>query len=195
MSRPPDEIIETARDALGRHEWQEAYDLLTEADQAGSLSGEGLWLLASAAYWTAHPDETLAALERAYSAYLEEGDRASAAMMAFRVGEQHGMRMALPQAMGWAARTQRLAEENPEWPVHGWLTWVRGLLAWFQADFDAAIAHYDEALELASRSGDHDLYWMSIHDKGHALCLLGKVEEGMTLLDEAMAAVVGGELD
>ncbi|MGH2554520.1 MAG: adenylate/guanylate cyclase domain-containing protein, partial [Actinomycetota bacterium] len=62
-------------------------------------------------------------------------------------------------------------------------------------DFEAAIARYDEAVELASRSGDRDLYWMSIHDKGHALCLLGRVEEGMTLLDEAMVAVVGGELD
>jgi class 3 adenylate cyclase len=190
-----DAFVEAGRAALERHSWQEAYDVLTEADQAGSLSGEGLWLLASAAYWTAHPDETVVALERAYSAYLEEGDQASAAMVAFRVGEQHGMRMALPQAMGWAARAQRLGEENPAWRVHGWLMWMRGLLAWFQADFDAAIAHYDQSLEMASQSGDRDLYWMSIHDKGHALCLLGRVEEGMTLLDEAMVAVVGGELD
>jgi len=195
VSHPPQEIFETARDALGRHEWQEAYDLLTQADQAGSLNGDGLWLLASAAYWTAHPDETVVALERAYSAYLEEGDRASAAMMAFRVGEQHGMRMAMPQAMGWAARAQRLGEENPAWPVHGWLTWMRGLLAWFKADFDSAIVLYDQAAEVASASGDRNLYWMSIHDKGHALCLLGKIEEGMALLDEAMVAVVGGELD
>jgi class 3 adenylate cyclase len=194
VSLPPDELVEIGRAALERHEWQEAYDALTEADRAGSLSAGGLWLLASAAYWTAHPDETVVALERAYSAYLEEGNRASAAMMAFRVAEQHGMRMALPQAMGWAARAQHLGEENPAWPVHGWLTWMQGLLAWFQGDFDAAIARYDESVALASRSGDRDLYWMSIHDKGHALCLLGRVEEGMTLLDEAMAAVVGGEL-
>ena len=183
------------RDALDRHAWNEAYGILTEADRAGSLGGEGLWLLASAAYWTAHPDETVEALERAFGAYLKEGDRASAAMMAFRVAEQHGMRMAMPQAMGWAARAQRLGEENPTWPVHAWLAWMNGLLAWFQRDFDAAVARYDEALELASRSGDRNLYWMSIHDKGHALCLLGKVDEGMILLDEAMAAVVGGELD
>jgi class 3 adenylate cyclase len=194
VSRPPHELIESARDALKRHEWRDAYDALTEVDRAGSLSAEGLALLASAAYWTAHPDETVDDLERAYNAYLEEGDHASAAMMAFRVGEQHGMRMALPQAMGWAARAQHLGEENPAWPVHGWLTWMRGLLAWFQADFDAAIAYYDESARMATGSGDRDLYWMSIHDKGHALCLLARVEEGMTLLDEAMAAVVGGEL-
>jgi class 3 adenylate cyclase len=192
---PPDETIETARDALKRHEWQQAYDVLTEADRAASLNGEGLWLLASAAYWTAHPDQTVEALERAYGAYLEEGDRASAALMAFRVAEQHGMRMALSQAMGWAARAQSLGQEDPTWPVHGWLAWMRGLLAWFQGDLDGAIASYDQSAELASRSEDRNLYWMSIHDKGHALCLLGRVDEGMPLLDEAMAAVVGGELD
>src|SRR6266498_1978603 len=195
VRRPSDDPVGAGRDALDRHAWNEAYGILTEADRAGSLGGEGLWLLASAAYWTAHPDETVEALERAFGAYLKEGDRASAAMMAYRVAEQHGMRLAMPQAMGWAARAQRLGEENPTWPVHAWLAWMNGLLAWFQRDFDAAIARYDEALELASRSGDRNLYWMSIHDKGHALCLLGKVDEGMTLLDEAMAAVVGGELD
>ena len=195
MSRLPDELIEAARDALERHQWQEAYDALSKADGQGFLTGAGFELLAWAAYWTAHPDETIDALERAYSAYLHEENRSAAAMMAFRLAEQHGMRMAMSPAQGWAARAERLAEEDSEWPVHGRLEWMRGLLAWFQADFEGAIAHYDKALELGSRTGDLDLHGMSLHDKGHALCLLGKVAEGTALLDEAMAAVVGGELD
>jgi class 3 adenylate cyclase len=195
VSRPLDELVEIGRDALERHAWREAYEALVEADRRGSLTGEGLYLLASAAYWSAHPDETLEALERSYGAYLKDGDRKMAAMMAFRVGEQHGMRMAMAQAQGWAARAERLAEGNPDWPVQGWLEWVRGLMAWFQGDFEGAIARYERSLELASRTGDRNLHVMSLHDKGHALCLLGRVAEGMALLDEAMAAVVGGELD
>jgi class 3 adenylate cyclase len=195
VSRPPEELIESARDALTRHRWQEAYDALSQADEQGSLTGAGLELLAGAAYWTAHPDETLDALERAYGAYLGEGNRSAAAMMAFRMAEQHGMRLAFSPAQGWAARAERLAQEDADWPVHGWLEWMRGLLAWFQGDFERAIAHYDVALELASGAEDRDLHGMSLHDKGHALCLLGSVAEGTTLLDEAMAAVVGGELD
>jgi class 3 adenylate cyclase len=187
-------LVERGRVALARHAWEEAYESLTLADHEGSLRGEGLSLLASAAYWTAHPDETLELLERAHGAYLEDGDRAAAAMAAFRVAEQHGMRMAMSQAQGWAARAQRLAEEYPDSPVHGWMAWMHGLIAWFQSDFDAAIAAYDQARELASRSGDRDLTWMSVHDKGHALCLMGSVEEGFALLDEAMAAVIGGEV-
>ena len=49
----------------------------------------------------------------------------------------------MPQAQGWAARAQRLAEEFPDSPVHGWMAWMQGLVAWFQSDFDAAIAAYD----------------------------------------------------
>jgi class 3 adenylate cyclase len=194
MSRVADDAVQSGRDALERHAWDEAYQILTEADGAGSLTGEGLELLATAAYWTAHPDETVEALERAYGAYLEDDNLPAAAMMAFRVAEQHGMRMAMPQAQGWGAKALRLAQEDPEWPVHGWLVWMQGLMAWFQGDFERAIACNDRSLEFAARRGDRDLHGMSLHDKGHALCLLGRVAEGMALLDEAMAAVVGGDL-
>jgi class 3 adenylate cyclase len=80
--------------------------------------------------------------------------------------------------------------------VHGWLIWMQGLLLWIMAkDFAGAIERYDEAIAFAERSGDRDLAAMSLHDKGHALCLLGEVTTGMPLLDEYMATVVGGELD
>jgi class 3 adenylate cyclase len=191
-----DDPLAIGRDAFQRHAWQEAYDALAEADRAHSLPAEGLHMLGRAAYWIAHPDRTLEALERAYGAYLEEGNRSQAAMMAFRVAEQHGMRMSIPLAQGWLATAQRLAQEEPGSVVHGWLAWVRGLLAWIMlGDFEGAIKCYDEALEVAARTGDRDLYAMSLHDKGHGLCVLGRVTDGLALLDEAMVAVVGGELD
>lgn len=110
---------------MQRHAWQEAYDTLVQADRTGSLPADGLQLLAWAAWWTAHPDETIEALERAYGAYLQEGDRSAAAMMAFRLAEQHGMRLAIPMARGWMTQAERLAEEDPDSPVHGWLAWMR----------------------------------------------------------------------
>jgi class 3 adenylate cyclase len=189
-----DELVAAGREALERHAWQEAYDALTEADRLGSLGGEELRLLASACYWSGHPDETVEAAERAYGAYLKEGDQENAAMAALRVAEQYGMRLSFAQAQGWGAKAERMAEGNPDWAVTGWLEWMRGLMAWFQNGFDFAVAYYDRALEFASRTGDRDLHGMSLHDKGHALCLLGRVKEGMPLLDEAMTAVVGGEL-
>lgn len=191
-----DDSTRRARDALDRHAWDEAYDLLTEADEDGSLLAEGLEMLASAAYWTGRPDATIDAYERAYAAYLDEGNPERAAMVAFQLASQHGMRMQLPQAQGWGGKAVRLAEADPDWPVNGWLIWMQGLLLWImESDFAAAIERYDEAIRFAERSGDRDLSAMSLHDKGHALCLLGEVERGMPILDECMATVVGGELD
>jgi class 3 adenylate cyclase len=191
-----DDPIAFARDALERHAWKDAYEALVEADRTDALPGTALEMLARANYFTGRPDETIEALERAYAAYLEEGDRARAAMAAFRLAEQHGMRMSMPLAQGWGQKAARLAEEDPTWPVHGWLLWVRGLLLWIlEKDYAGAIERYDEALAFAERSGDADLAAMSLHDKGHALCLLGDVVTGMPLLDECMATVVGGELD
>ncbi|MGH2676514.1 MAG: DNA-binding response regulator, partial [Actinomycetota bacterium] len=62
MRRTAEDAVRAGRDALDRHAWDEAYEILTEADRAGSLTGEGLELLAWAAYWSAHPDETVEAL-------------------------------------------------------------------------------------------------------------------------------------
>ena len=195
MTRAPDHaLIERGREAMRRHAWAEAYEALSQADRDGMLTAEGLQLLGSAAYWTGRPDETVEDLERAFAAYMDQGDRAEAAMMAFRVAEQHGMRLEMSQAGGWATKAAQIAEENPAWPVHGWLVWMQGLLSWFQGNFEAAVSFYDRALDAAARSGDRDLHGMSLHDKGHALCLLGRVAEGTPLLDEAMVAVVAGEL-
>jgi class 3 adenylate cyclase/predicted negative regulator of RcsB-dependent stress response len=190
------DAVEAGRDALERHAWQEAYEILTEADRQGSLTAEGLNFLAWASWWTAHPDETIEALERSYGAYLEEGDRSAAAMAAFRVAEQYGMRMAVPLASGWMARAERLGAEDPQAQVHGWLAWMRGLITLvMEGDHEGAMAHYDQALEIAATTGDRNLHAMSLQDKGHILCLQGNVAKGLALVDEAMVAAVGGELD
>jgi class 3 adenylate cyclase len=189
-----DESLRAGREAFERHDWQAAYDILSEADRQGGLPADGLHLLAQAAWFAAQPDATVEALERAHDAYLKAGDRSSAAMMAFRVAEQHGMRGSMAPAGGWAARAERLIEDDPDSPVHGWLSWMRGLVSWVQGDIPGAAAHYDRALEVAARAQDRSLYGMTLHDKGHALCIGGKVREGLALMDEAMAEVVGGEM-
>ena len=148
-----------------------------------------------ATYWTGRPDATIEALERAYAAYLDEGDRAQAAMMAYRLAEQHGMRMSIPLAQGWGRRRPASPRKMRPGRCTAGCS-IQGLLLWImEQDYAGAIQHYDEALAFAERIGDRDLAAMSLHDKGHALCLLGDVATGMPLLDECMATVVGGELD
>ena len=105
----PGDVLLAGRDAFQRHAWDEAYETLTAADREGELAAQGLQLLAEAAWFASHPDEVLDAFKRASRAYLDRGDRAAAAMMAFRVAEQHGMRLSFPAAGGWIARAEELA--------------------------------------------------------------------------------------
>jgi len=61
--------LESGRAAVGGEAWEEAWKTLTEADHEETLSPPDLELLADAAWWTAHPDESVDALERAFSGY------------------------------------------------------------------------------------------------------------------------------
>lgn len=195
MSPEPTDTLQAGREALERHDWAAAYEALAEADRDAALSGENLMLLAEAAWFAGQPDAVIDALERAHTVFREEGDMASAAMAAFRVAEQHAMRMAMPLAGGWMSKAEEMAAAHADWPVHGYLEWMRGVITWIQGDIQGAVEHYDAAIEAAARTDDRGLRGKSLHDKGHALCLAGRVREGFALMDQAMASAVAGEME
>lgn len=191
-----DDRLEAGREALARHAWQDAYKVLSEADQAGDLPGEGLKMLAQSAWWSGQPEVVLEVAERAYRAFLTEGNRSAAATMAFELAQQHLTRLAVPMVGGWLAQAERLVADDPDAPVHGYLAWMRGFMSLLmKGDPDVAIAHLDKALDIASRTGNRNVHALSLHNKGMTLCGLGRFTEGLALMDEAMVAVVGGELD
>jgi DNA-binding NarL/FixJ family response regulator len=47
---------------------------------------------------------------------------------------------------------------------------------------------------VAERFGDRDLLALALHEQGYALVALGRLDEGLGLVDEAMIAVCAGEL-
>jgi class 3 adenylate cyclase/HPt (histidine-containing phosphotransfer) domain-containing protein len=190
------DVIAAARGALASHAWSEAYELLDEADRSGPLPGVGLQMLAESAWWCGEPEVVLEAGERAFAAYVEEGDPSAAALAALELAQQHAMRLAGAVAGGWLAQAERLLADLPDAPAHAHLAWMRGIMA-LEGDHDAerAVAHFEEAGELAARVADRNLMVTSLHDKGRALCALGRFAEGSSLMDEAMAATIAGELE
>ncbi len=68
-------LLERGRAAASRGEWQQAYDLLVEADTGRSLVGEDLALLAEVAYAAGHLDVTIEIWERAHAESMRAGDR------------------------------------------------------------------------------------------------------------------------
>ena len=51
-----DETLSSARSAVRRYRWQDAFDLFRCADERGGLGGEDLDALAEAAFWLGRPD-------------------------------------------------------------------------------------------------------------------------------------------
>ncbi len=66
------ETLERARHALEAHAWQQAYEGFVALDEQG-LSSEDLERLAQAAWWSAHPNESIEAFERAFASFSAEG--------------------------------------------------------------------------------------------------------------------------
>ncbi|MGQ0849698.1 MAG: hypothetical protein ACT4OP_11370 [Actinomycetota bacterium] len=196
MTDSLNQLTEAGRAASNRHDWKEAYELLIEADRTGDLSGEGLKLLGEVSFWSGHVEETVSHLERAYGAYLKQGDSSSAAMMAYELARQYAMRLIGPTSGSWFAQAERLVADDPDSPVHGYLECMKGFMALtMQGDAEQAITHIDRALEIAARTRDRNVYGMGLEIKGWALSMQGKLTEALAMMDEAMVAAVGGEMD
>ena len=190
-----DNALESGRDAVRRHAWREAFELLTAADQAHDLNADDLEELAHAAWWSGHAQACISARERAYPLHLEAGRPRRAALVALALAKGQFELRASAVGMAWLSRAERLLRDEPLGVEHGHLARLQSVIA-LEADFD-----YDRARELATKTleigglfGDPDLMALGLQDQGRALVARGRVDEGMKLLDEAAVAALSGEL-
>lgn len=183
------------REAHACEAWGQAYDLLLAADRSGGLEALDLELLATSAYMLGLLDVYLGCLERAYRAHLDGGSALPAVRCAFWIGVHLAQRGELGGAGGWFGRAQRLLErEGADRVESGYLL----LPVVFQheagGELEEAARIAARAAELGERFGDPDLFALAAHEQGHILIRVGRVREGLALLDEAMVAVTAGEL-
>jgi class 3 adenylate cyclase len=192
MERSP---LEAGRAAVGKHEWREGFDLLTEADKTGDLGPDDLKLLAEAAWWSGRLEDCIAARQRAFSGYLEGERPRAAAMMALALVDDYLAKRAGSIAEGWFNRAEGLLESEPEGVEHGHLVAGRARGALMRGDLEQAKLYADQALDLGMRYGDRDVQAFGLLLGGNVLVNQGEVDDGLKLLDEATIAAVGGELD
>jgi len=194
MSRV-DDSLQAGRDAIKRRAWREAFDLLRAADASAELSPEDLESLAKVAWCTGRFQDYIDTYERSYAKYVEKGNHNRAAYVALWLAESYTSRGAASVAGGLRNRAERLLEQAPESPEHGYLAafaHISSALA--QGDLDGALAYANSTFEIGRRFGDRDLQAFGLYHKGNILLRKGEVTEGTVLLDEAMAAALGGEL-
>jgi len=179
-----------ARAACDSADWRRARKLFDavlaeEPDRADALDAAG-----EAALWLGDAREAVALRRRAYAAYRRSGDRRRAAATAVYLAAEERIAGHEAAANGWAARAARLLEGAGSSVERGWLELERSRQA---AELVQAKRHAERAIALARELEDADLELDALAQVGYVLVLLGRAEEGMTVLDEAMAAVMAGE--
>ena len=160
-----------------------------EATEAEQLEAAG-----RAAYMETDYRGAIAAHERAYAAYRACGDRLGAARSARLLAWMNGNMLGdWAVRNGWLSRAKSLlAEVEAPSTERGWLVVLDAEDA---ADLTERAARFEEAMRLGRRHGDSALEIEAMGWLGLTRAVMGRVQEGLQLLDEAMAAVVAGDVD
>jgi class 3 adenylate cyclase len=197
MSQTLQDHLQTGRDAHRRHAWHEAFDALRAADAESPLGARDLAVLAESAWFAGDPDAALQARERAHARYLEEGDRCLAAEMALQIALDRLSRLETAVGNGWLRRARRLLDgTDAECAAHGWQALTLAVVAHrFTGDLAEAVRQAQLAEQIGARLGNRSLEALGLEMQGSALVRLGRIEEGLALIDEATVSAVTGELD
>src|SRR5688572_27010280 len=184
-----------ARKSFEQRAWADAYRLFEAADREAPLEPEDLERLATVAYLMGREDESEAVWDRAHRTFLERGDPEGAARSAFRLAVELQLRGAVAPASGWFARAQHILDEaGIECVVCGYLLIPSAIQRIVQGDAAAGNDLFNQAAEIARRYGDRNLACKADQGRGRALIRLGRVREGVALLDEAMVAAMAGDV-
>ena len=186
--------LERGRQAFADHAWTDAYESLAAAERSNRLGAEDLELLATTAYMLGREEDYLRLLERAYRAHLDTGEGLAALRCAFWIGVTLASGGEMGRAGGWIGRAQRLLEREGATGLSGLSAPTARLRAGGSGDLEAAAATAAEAAAIGERFDDPDLFALAAHEQGHILIRLGRLKEGLELLDESMVAVTAGEL-
>lgn len=187
--------LERARSAFARAAWREAYEGLSTADATAGLKAEDLERLAEAAWWLSDGAACVRARERAYRHYIKDGQDRAAAWISLALAEDYFHGLARSVGQGWLRRADRHLEALPVGREHGWLYRLKFVVALeVERKPEEAMKLAESALDIARRFGDGDLEALALQDTGRVLVALGRVKEGMEIIDEAMTAVMAGKL-
>ena len=147
--------------------------------------------LGAALWWLGEARRSLSCQERAYAEFARAGAVVEAARTAMSVAviyqADFGNSVA---AGGWIARAERWSTLADDEQLTAWVWLTRGYLA---SDPATAETLSRRVLEVADTTADADLALCALTCLGKAMVADGRLDEGMALVDEAMAGVLAGE--
>jgi DNA-binding CsgD family transcriptional regulator/tetratricopeptide (TPR) repeat protein len=187
--------VQRGRDALARGAWEEARDAFDTAAHHQPIA-EAFEGLGDACWWLNDGPRVFEAREEAYRRYHERGDRASAARIALWLyWDYRAFRSDAAVSSGWLHRAERLLEGLESTREYGWLRYRQAEAALFGAHDPAAARQHTAACRAVGRAlhlVDLDIGGLAL--EGLAFVTGGDPAAGRHCLDEAMTAIIGGEL-
>ncbi len=181
--------LELGRAAVRTGDAATARRILEGADPTDARIREAL---AQVSYLELDFPRAIEGWESAYAAYREMGDLAGAIRVARTLS---GMYAAIvgdfAVGMGWLARAKTLMPDQ-ETAEAGWIAVNDGMFEGHRARKEE---HFRFALAAGRKHDDRDLEVIALGYLGASLVHADRTEEGMVLLDEALAAIAGGEVD
>jgi DNA-binding CsgD family transcriptional regulator len=168
---------------------QRAFELALAENE----SGEALEGLGEVLYLQCDYPAAAAYYERAYAAYRRDRQSMAAGRAARTVAWITGNVMGeWAVESGWLARARTILEEAGEdGPERGWVLMIG---TFSEPDAQAREALLLEAIAVGRRFGDPDVEFEALSLLGGLFLLTDRVEEGLVLFDEALAATCAGEL-
>ncbi len=189
------EALLQARKCYERRAWNEALAHYATAAAGGALDLDDVEHYAVVAHLIGRDEESRDILAHGYREALRVGARARAARFAFWAGHGLIFESRTSEAAGWFTRArQLLADLDHESVEHGYLRIPEGVEQLMAGDNDRAAATFADARAIAAHCDDPTLLAMAGHGHGRALIRLGRIAEGMALLDEVMVGVTAGEV-
>ena len=184
-----DDRVTQGTAALAHGDWAGARRHFETAIGRGE-TGPALEGLSDALFWLEEIGPSIEQRTRACTLYQEAGDACRAARAALWLAMSYFSALGnIAAGNGWLQRAERLLEDAGPCAERGWLVQLRGKMT---PDAATAVGHAREALAIARQHGDLDLEVWALSEQGRGLVSLGHVDEGMAMLDEAVAAATAG---
>lgn len=187
--------LDAGRAAAADRRWAAAYEELARAASAGDLDTEDLELLATAAFLRGEAGAAVGALTRAHGVALASGDVEGAARTAAWLAIFQLELGDLSHNLEWLPRGLRLANMISEpSAVSGLVQLAPAVAQLAGGDPLGAQARFDEVLAIAERFHDRDLWALASFGRGKSLIEVGDDTGGFACQDDAVAAVLGGDV-
>jgi DNA-binding CsgD family transcriptional regulator len=150
---------------------------------------------AQSKYLMGHRDDAIDLYQRGFRLCQDSGDPAGGLSCAFHLSMMFGTSGEPALSSGWTTRAERLLEElEPDVVGAGYVSFLHMYRHLGAGEWAAAAEKAEATTDAGRRHSDRDLVALGLVASGRIAIYSGRAAEGLSRLDEAMAAVAAGEV-